>query len=90
MSIGERIMRLLPDPDYDRIRTELLLALADGRWQSTTELMRVLRNNPRGECRGGPGTMFTTLRKLTDEVIQSILVPKKFHLLWRLFQPFFI
>lgn len=72
MSISQRLLRPIPGPDYDRIRSELLLALADGEYRDKSELTAALRNNPRGDFLGGVGSMFTTLQRLTDEGLVEI------------------
>lgn len=72
MSMSRRLLRLIPGPDYDRIRSELLLALADGEYRDTSELTAALSNNPRGDFRGGAGSMYTTLQRLTDERLVEI------------------
>ena len=87
MSIVDRLRRSKVQPDYEQIRRELLLTLADGRGMNAAELMSTVITNAGGEIPPRPKPVFSVLDRLTEEgLVETKGGPGNFehNKLWRI------
>lgn len=87
MRITNRLLRRLPEPDYERIRSALMLALADGQWMDSAGIMYSVSTHIGSEYRPAPRAVFSSLQTLTEEgLVETKGGPGNFehNKLWRL------
>lgn len=72
MSVPDKPILLMPEPNQDGMRREILAALEQGGALDSSELAEAVKHNPRGEFVGGLGLMFSVLDELAGQGVVEI------------------
>lgn len=72
MSVSDKLIRLMPEPNQAGMRREILAALVQRGALDSSELAEAVKHNPRGEFVGGFGLMVSVLDELAGQGVVEI------------------